>query len=108
MLPDPCCQTEPCPGWDPWKKPVDAGAPEDAGTGGGGGDAHASLCPGTCVTVPNEGWFPPVLLWFGSQDQEPQCPDQAPFEGYRGYADLVAPEKSCGSCGCDATAGKCG
>lgn len=103
---DPCCLAEPCPEVNVWLPQPDAGAPsaaDDAGT-----DGQASLCSGQCVTVPDVGWSLPVQLWVGPPGEEPQCPGQAPHEGYRGHADLDAPPKTCGICGCDSPTGECG
>lgn len=102
---DPCCLAEPCPEvnvWLPKPEPAPPSAPD------AGADAQTSLCPGQCATIPDVGWSSPVLLWHGPLGEEPSCPDQAPHEGYHGYADLDNPPNNCGICGCDSPLGECG
>lgn len=110
-FPDPCCLAAPCPdaGADPFQPPNDdAGDTSDASDASDGMGGQASLCTGQCVPVPPEGWFSPTLLWYGPPEEEPQCPDWAPTDGYHGSADLVAPASNCGLCACDPPTGECG
>jgi hypothetical protein len=107
--PDPCCLEEPCPDWHVWEPPSDASGTGDAGDNGeAGADAQSSLCPGQCVPAPPDGWTMAGLIWHGPPGQEPPCPQTAPYEGYRGFADLDAPSMNCETCACGPPTGKCG
>ncbi|AKT40078.1 hypothetical protein [Chondromyces crocatus] len=62
--------------------------------------ADPCSCPeGTCVPPAPLGWEGPVLLWYGTPADEPECPERAPapvYEGYRGLKTI--PE--CARCEC--------
>jgi hypothetical protein len=106
---DPCCLSLPCPGKNPFQVPGEPGSTSGGGEpSDAGAEAQSSLCPGQCVATPPLGWSGVALLWQGAPDQEPPCPEGAPNEGYRGYADLAASPLSCAACGCDPPTGECG
>lgn len=46
----------------------------------------------------------PVWLWFGPEEQAPECPEGSTT--YEGHADLVAP-KACEACTCEPPTGSC-
>src|SRR5262249_7966881 len=67
------------------------GSGGDAGSGGNEGspgDAIQGICMGVCVSNSPPGWSPPVLLWSGTNGEEPDCPAEAPMGTYRGYSEL--------------------
>jgi hypothetical protein len=104
--PDPCCDTDPCPGHCLNDPCPDGG--EDVGVDAGvDADATAS-CAGDCVPIAPLGWMGPVLLRLSPDDGTVvACPDRAPVVGYQGHADLVAPPPSCGVCTCSPSSGTC-
>lgn len=62
-------------------------------------------CPhGECVPLPPLGWEGPVLLWVGSEEEAPGCPERAPNTVYEGHDGLTytpqCPECSCGPSAC--------
>ena len=67
----------------------------------------AADCSGQCVPRTELGWFEPSLLWYGPPDQEPPCPDAAPFIGYQGHADLGQLPLPCATCICDPPEATC-
>lgn len=69
---------------------------QDAGSGCGSGEAvHVSL-----------GWDGPSRLWFGPEEQAPECPYGPASISYEGHADLVAPSM-CEACACEPSTGSC-
>jgi hypothetical protein len=70
----------------------------DAGLGSGCGSSeavHVSL-----------GWDGPTRLWFGDEEQAPECPYGSASTSYEGHADLVAP-LACEACACEPPIGSC-
>ncbi|MEO5729741.1 MAG: hypothetical protein ABI134_02830, partial [Byssovorax sp.] len=51
-------------------------------------------------------WETPTLLWVGSEDQAPECPQGPTTISYEGHADLVAPN-ICEACTCEPPTGSC-
>jgi hypothetical protein len=96
--------------------PKDAGAPLDAGPNlepdASTRDAStpdAGDCPGFCAPrapLGEDGWSPPLLLWFGPKEEAPDCPAAASDRRWKGYADLVAP-LDCPTCACEPPTGSC-
>ena len=100
---------ERAPGWCVNGCPVDfTNCP--AAHGGDGGDAGADGpiegCTGPCAPGAPNGWSDPEVLWIGSEDAAPPCPDDALVIAYEGHADLDAPA-SCAACSCAPPAGSC-
>ncbi len=50
------------------------------------------------------GWEEPIWLWFGAEEQAPDCPQGSTT--YEGHADLVAPS-ACEACTCEPPTGAC-
>ncbi len=51
-------------------------------------------------------WASPTLLWFGPEEQAPECPLGPVTTTYEGHADLVAPSV-CEACTCEPPTGAC-
>ncbi|MFO0759114.1 MAG: hypothetical protein U0359_21660 [Byssovorax sp.] len=51
-------------------------------------------------------WEEPLWLWFGVEDQAPECPHGAASTAFEGHADLVAPDE-CEACTCEPPTGAC-
>ena len=51
-------------------------------------------------------WGEPVWLWFGPEEQAPDCPHGTVSTAYEGHADLVAPI-ACEACTCEPPTGAC-
>ena len=51
-------------------------------------------------------WEEPTLLWFGPEDQAPECPSGPTSISFEGHADLVAPS-ICEACTCEPPTGSC-
>jgi hypothetical protein len=64
----------------------------------------ASKCTGGQFVHWQVGWEEPVWLWFGSEEQAPECPQGSTT--YEGHADLVAPD-ACEACTCELPTGAC-
>ena len=56
---------------------------------GAGGDPR---CPVGEFVHWSVGWADPMLLWFGPEDQAPNCPGGPMTTAYEGRTDLVAPD----------------
>lgn len=78
-----------------------SGAGGDGGAGGGG-----SACAGECAPSRPPLWDGPVLLWYGTTGEAPDCPRSAPLTGSPLFDDLHA-LSVCGVCACDAPKGSC-
>ena len=72
--------------------------PADAGT-----DAE---CPGGEYVHLPFFWDGPTLLWFGKEEQAPECPYGPMTTDYEGHTDLVAPNE-CEACTCEPPTGSC-
>lgn len=72
-----------------------------------GADGAVVSCTGQCWPNPPMGWSAPGLLWFGSENNPPPCPDVAPTVGYEGKGGLDAPAATCGACSCVPPTGSC-
>lgn len=72
--------------------------PADAGT-----DAE---CPGGEYVHLPFFWDGPTLLWFGKEEQAPECPHGPMTTDYEGHTDLVAPNE-CEACTCEPPSGSC-
>ena len=115
--PDECCRLECCEGVITEPYPADRCVWWDAGTDGDTEEDDAGpppgavddgKCPGTCIDAPALGWSEPALLWLGPAGGEiPACPKQAPVLGFEGFADLVVPPASCGTCSCTTPTATC-
>ncbi|MFT3764766.1 MAG: hypothetical protein QM820_04510 [Minicystis sp.] len=88
--------------------PHDAGPDASGGsggTGGSGGNPNGD-CPGQCVPGNPVSWsFPPNLVWFGPEEDVPDCPPGVAL-AFQGHADLDAP-LDCGTCTCAPPTGSC-
>lgn len=79
----------------------------DAGPSIDGGDCDFS-CLGECVPLHPGGFFGPVLVWVGPNDENaPACPSGAPVEQFVWYDELDTSAKPCGLCTCAPSTGSC-
>ncbi len=51
-------------------------------------------------------WDSPTLLWFGPEEQAPECPLGPITTGYEGHTNLLAPG-ACEACSCELPTGSC-
>ena len=70
----------------------------------------ASTCTGQCLPAGPSGFqHIPILLWMGSENEEPECPERANgvfFQGYYGLTvDFPCQECSCGPAECTMPSG---
>lgn len=69
-------------------------------------DAGADVCQDGEVVLWPANWEEPFWLWFGPEDEAPECPHGAVSTAFEGHADLVAPN-ACEACTCEPPTGSC-